>query len=201
MTESDLKKIIDSAISGNEFPFDRFFEDTFEKLLPKLRALTKSNDTAQEVFMISMQKFWERFVMKQEVLPHNSIGYIYMMCRNAWLLQKRQAWDGVTLSDSPELYQSLEHQLHESNTDVNSREKMEHDLLQHKALAKALELLTPKCKTLIEAELDDQIKLKDLQDDLGYSNYQALVQAKYNCKKRLVKKVYEVLNNLKNNKE
>ena len=46
-------------------------------------------------------------------------------------------------------------------------------------------------------KITNQIKLKDLQDDLGYSNYQALVQAKYNCKKRLVQKVYEVLNNLK----
>ena len=76
---------------------------------------------------------------------------------------------------------------------------MNENLLRHKALATAIDLLSPKCKTLIEAELDNTIRLKDLQYDLGFTNYQALVQAKYNCKKRLIKKVYEVLTNLKNN--
>ena len=193
MTESDVKKIIDSAINGNEFPFDRFFEDTFEKLLPKLRFLTKSQDTAKEVFMISMQKFWERFVIKQEEVPHNSVGYIYMMCRNAWFLQKRQAWDGVTLSDSPETLQQED--IYESPDEAE--EGVTDQLLKHKALATAIESLKPKCKTLIEAELDSQVKLKDLQNELGFANYQALVQAKYNCKKRLIKKVYEVLEQLK----
>ena len=43
------------------------------------------------------------------------------------------------------------------------------------------------------------IKLNDLQQEMGYANYQALVQAKYNCKKKLVKKVFEALTNLKKN--
>lgn len=196
MTENDFKKIIDSAIEGNEFPFDRFFEDTFQKLLPKLTSLTKSREDAQEVFIISLHKFWERFVINQEKLPHNSVGYIYMMCRNAWLLQKRQPWSTVTLSDTPDVYQH--HEVNKGESSMETEKHMNDDLLKHKALATAIESLSPKCKTLIEAELDTQVRLKDLQQDLGYRNYQALVQAKYNCKKRLVKKVYEILIDLKN---
>jgi len=49
---------------------------------------------------------------------------------------------------------------------------------------------------LIEAYLDPKTKLKDLQKTYGYVNYQALVQAKYNCKKRLKKKVFEILRTL-----
>lgn len=199
MTESDIKKIIDSAINGNEFPFDRFFEDTFQKLLPKLNFLTKSKENSQEVFTISMHKFWERFVINQEKLPHNSIGYIYMMCRNAWLLQKRQPWNAVTLSEEPDTFTVKKNNDYDPVIEEEIKEDMDEDLLRHKALVTAIDLLSPKCKALIEAELDDSIRLKDLQDDLGYSNYQALVQAKYNCKKRLVKKVYETLTNLKNN--
>ncbi len=199
MDQSEIKKIIDSAINGNEFPFDRFFEDTFKKLLPKLSFLTKSKEDAKEVFVISMQKFWERFVINQEELPHNSVGYIYMMSRNAWLLQKRKLWDAVTLSEEPEVFRDQEMNEYDPTIETEIKEEMDEDLLKHKALSTAMNLLSPKCKTLIEAVLDDTVRLKDLQETLGFGNYQALVQAKYNCKKRLVQKVYEALSNLKNN--
>ncbi|MDO7135437.1 hypothetical protein [Algibacter lectus] len=198
MTEINIKKIIDSAVNGNEFPFNRFFEDTFKKLLPKLTALTNSRDDAQDVFITSMHKFWERFVIKQEELPLNSIAYIYMMCRNAWLHKKRQPWNSVILVDNNA------YNLNKAKNDilVTEQEKidLENDIsLKHKALSIAINELCDKCKKLIEAELDNNIKLKDLQQEMGYNNYQALVQAKYNCKKRLVKKVTEALINLKKN--
>lgn len=197
MTKINLEKIIDSAIQGNEFPFNRFFEDTFKKLLPKLTALTNSKDDAQDVFITSMYKFWERFVINQEQLPHNSIGYIYMMCRNAWLHKKRQPWNSVVLSNK-----SVYNHIKVNDETLDTEKKLEHiadeKLIKHKALNLALNKLCEKCKKLIETDLDKSIKLKDLQQELGYSNYQALVQAKYNCKKRLVKKAFEALTYLKN---
>jgi len=199
MDQNEIKKIIDAASSGNEFPFDRFFEDTFQKLLPKLSFLTKSKEDAKEVFIISMQKFWERFVINQEELPHNSVGYIYMMCRNTWLLQKRKPWDAVTLSEEPEVFRDQELNVYDPDMKEEITAEMNEDLIRHKALVTAMNLLSAKCKTLIEAELYETILLKDLQKDLGFGNYQALVQAKYNCKKKLVKKVYEALITLKNN--
>jgi len=199
MDQSEIKKIIDSARNGNEFPFDRFFEDTFPKLLPKLNFLTKSRESAKEVYVISMQKFWERFVINQEEVPHNSVGYIYMMCRNAWLLQKRKPWDAVTLSEEPEVFRDQELDDYDPSLETEIKEEMNDDLLRHIALSTAMNLLSPKCKTLMDEELDNTIRLKDLQEELGFGNYQALVQAKYNCKKRLIQKVYEALNTLKNN--
>ncbi len=199
MDQSDLKKIIDSARNDNEFPFDRFFEDTFQKLLSKLKFLTKSEENAKEVFVISMQKFWERFVINQEELPLSSVGYIYMMCRNTWLLRKRKPWNAVTLSEESEVFRNDEENEHDPTKESEIKEEMNEDLLRHRALSIAMNLLSSKCKLLMEAELDNTIRLKDLQEELGFGNYQALVQAKYNCKKRLVQKVYEALNTLKNN--
>ncbi|WP_218599728.1 hypothetical protein [Polaribacter sp. NJDZ03] len=198
MTEINLKKIIGSAINGNELLFNRFFEDTFKKLLPKLTVLTNSNDDAQEIFVTSMHKFWERFVIKQEKLPHNSTGYIYMMCRNAWFLNKRQPWSKVIL-DSNNTYILTKSNDDNLDTAQNKEDIENSNLLKHKALSIAINLLCDKCTKLIETELDKNIKLKDLQQEMGYANYQALVQAKYNCKKKLVKKVFEALTNLKKN--
>lgn len=192
MAESDISAIINQAIQGNEFLFDCFFENTFQKLLPKLISLTKSKEEAQEVYVISMHKFWERFVIKQQELPHNSIGYIYIMCKNAWLHQKKN-WNPVEINHT-----SYQHLTPDKNQyDQSTEKEMDDHLLKHKALSLALEQLSPKCKKLIENELDNQIKLKDLQGDLGFINYQALVQAKYNCKKRLIQKVHEFLMDLK----
>lgn len=194
MTESYINEVINQAIQGNEFPFERFFEDTFQKLLPKLISLTKSKEEAQEVYVISMHKFWERFVINQHKPPLNSMGYIYMMCKNAWLHQKKN-WNFVEINDLS--YQHLVSD--EDPPDQSIEQEIDDNLLKHKSLSSALEQLSPKCKKLMETELNDQIKLKDLQNDLGFTNYQAVVQAKYNCKKRLIQKTHEFLMDLKTN--
>ena len=45
--------------------------------------------------------------------------------------------------------------------------------------------------------VDNSTKLVDYFESLGFETYQALIQAKYNCKKRLIKEVYRALSNLK----
>lgn len=198
MKKNDIDKIIHQAIKGNELPFNRFFEETFQKLYPKLKSLTSSQDDIKDMYVMSMQKFWQRFVVRKEEIPSNSVGYIYVMCKNAFLLKKRESWSSVILSDTPDKYHG--NQTTETSEDVENDIHSKNELLKHKALAIALEELSPKCKTLMENELDKEIKLKYLMDELGYANYQALVQAKYNCKKRLIKKVSEVLSKLKTGK-
>ncbi len=201
MDSIDITYIIECAHKGNELPFTTFFEHTFQKLKSKLFSLTKSKDDSQEVFIISMQKFWDRFVINKEEPPHNSIGYIYMMCKNAWLMQKRnKANTMLSIEDSYEDQNSVQIDL-QSNSIEDGIDKEDEELLKHQALAEALKLLSSKCRSLIENELDSDRQLKDLQEEFGYNNYQALVQAKYNCKKRLILKVYEVITQLKNQKK
>ncbi len=198
MTESDILNIINQAIEGNELPFNTFFEKTFRKLQPKLQAITNCEHDTKDVYLICMQKFWERFVINKEPLPNNCNGYIYVMCRNAFLLKKREIKSSFVLSGDIEKHQMAIH----AHTLPNEKKdnSAEDELLKYNALAIALETLCPKCKSLIENDLDKETKLKDLMVEFGYSNYQALVQAKYNCKKRLIKKAQEVLSNLKTEK-
>ncbi len=191
MEKHEVQTIIDHAIQGNYFPFNRFFEETFQTLHPKLERLTTTEEDIKDMYLVSMQKFWERFVLQQEAIPDNSVGYIYRMCKNAFLLKKREAWASVILSEDPMMDQAVQWE----DTLGNEEEKRDAhaEFLQFKALEIALETLSPKCKALMEEALDTETKLKDVVDTFGYTNYQALVQAKYNCKKRLVKKVAEVL--------
>ncbi|WP_139062490.1 RNA polymerase sigma factor [Aquimarina megaterium] len=198
MNSSKLKKIIEQAIQGNELPFDRFVKDLFEQLKPKLLSLTQSQQEAEDIFIGAMQKFWERFVVLQEKLPENSIGYIFVMCKNNWLISKRHPWNSVVLKETI----SEDQKFNDHNNNINdSLENLEIEWLQKKALSEALDSLSQKCKTLMQTEIDSDTKLKDLQEQLGYVNYQALVQAKYNCKKRLIKKVYEIFEQLMAHKQ
>lgn len=194
MSDKKLKKIIEQAIQGNELAFDHFLQDVFKKLKPQLLSLTNSEAEVQDVFIVSMQKFWERFIVNQEQLPKNSTAYIYTMCKNAWLISKRNLWNSFTLKDDLNQLKDKEEVTHEDTQD--NIKDLEQEWLQKRALSEALESLSPKCKTLMESEIDPEIKLKDLQQQLGFQNYQALVQAKYNCKKRLIKKVYEIFDQL-----
>ncbi len=194
---TDVSHVIESAQKGDEQPFASFLETIYQKLKPQLLSLTKSEEDTKEIFIISMQKFWERFVINQETLPHNSTGYIYMMCKNAWLMQKRKVSSTMIIQEDFTNYSNEEGVIH--ITDSENLETLEDEKsLQHEALKLAMDSLSDKCKELMENELDVKQKLKDLQEKLGYQNYQALVQAKYNCKKRLVKKVYKLLEQLQN---
>lgn len=199
MNRNKLEKIVEQARQGNELPFDYFFKDLFKRLQPRLLSLTKSPQETEDIFISAMQKFWERFVIQEEKLPMNSLGYVYQMCKNNWLMKKRNPWNSFTLKDDLHLLSNRE-QSGTTNTD-DSIEDLEQEWLQNKALSEALDSLSDKCKTLMQYETNPEIKLKDLQQELGFKNYQALVQAKYNCKKRLMKKVFEIFNQLKAQKQ
>ncbi|MBQ4818909.1 hypothetical protein [Aquimarina sp. MMG016] len=199
MNKNKLEKIIEQAIQGNELPFDRFLKDLFEQLKPKLLSLTQSRQEAEDIFIAAMQKFWERFVIRQEKIPENSMGYIFVMCKNNWLISKRHPWNSIVLKEVLSEDHKLNDQ-HNLNAD-DPMENLEVEWLQKRALSQALDTLSEKCKTLMQSEMDPNTKLKDLQRQLGFQNYQALVQAKYNCKKRLIKKVYEIFDQLMSPKQ
>ncbi len=197
MSENKIDFIIDQAKCGNELPFNTFFEETYKKLYPKLCLLTRSSDDIKDSYLASMLKFWERFVILKEDLPNNPTGYIYIMCKNALLLKKRNTKIQVDVNGFNE--ELIKNSFAEKYSDERQIAAENNDLLKHRALSTALDTLSPKCKALMELEFDKEIKIKDLMVKYEYSNYQALVQAKYNCKKRLVKKVIEVLKGLKLN--
>ena len=117
-----------------------------------------------------------------------------MMCKNAWLMKKRSSWEKVISRKMP--IESLE----EIDIPVAIHENIENQntfFLRQKALSLAIDEMCPKCRKLVESQFDKDANLKELQRELGFPTYQSLVQAKYNCKKRLIKKVMEKMNLLK----
>ena len=180
-----LKEVVLKARQGNELPFNKFLEETFTQLKKQLISLTLSESKAEDVFIMAMQKFWERFVIQENELPKNPPGYIYMMCKNICRMEKRGHWNRIVLKDSF------------SDQEVGSIHPIELDedevVLKQKALEKAMNVISNKCKRLMELSMDSSIKLADCLELLGFKTYQALIQAKYNCKKKLIKEVFLAL--------
>ncbi len=189
MKPEELEKIIETAIQGNERPFDLFVRATFDRLFPKLYAFTQSKEDCNEIYIISMQKFWERFVIEQKEIPDNIEGYIFMMCKNAWLRDKRGTWEKIK-NKSADIEGAENKEIHDLEKAYEPEVVFE-EYLKKKALTLALDDLCSKCRQLIEYKLTPKTDFKELQQKLGYVSYNALTQAMYNCKKRLAKKVVE----------
>jgi hypothetical protein len=127
-------------------------------------------------------------------LPKNPQGYIFIICKNIWLMQKRDSWNNVLLKDSFLDYEapSIEHEKMKEDDCNESR-------LRAQSLEIALNAISSKCKELMKLSMDTSIKLIDCMEFLGYETYQGLIQAKYNCKKKLIKEVFKALSDIKKN--
>lgn len=187
----ELVKIVEEARNGKEHSFNKFLKDTYTDLKKQLFSLTKSESKSEDIFIEAMQKFWERFVVLENEIPKNPKGYIFMICKNIWLMEKRNHWSKMILKDS---FRDDEIMVDEEVIDDDNELSM-----KKKSLSIALQKISEKCRELMELSMDSSIKLIDCMQSLGYETYQSLIQAKYNCKKRLIKEVFIALNKLKEN--
>ncbi len=186
MILNDLEHVLEAAAKGDERGYRLFFTTLWRDLKPALTRLTNSEQTGKDLFLSSMITFWEVFVVQQKPLPNNVKGYVFAICRNGWYAQKR--WAPREISQDP-------FNMSEQFSDAGSYPFREEEARyqRQRAMAIALEEATEKCQCLFEQHIERGIALKDLEKPLGYPSYQAIVQAKYNCKKRLIARVFQLL--------
>ena len=194
MIKYDVDQIVEKAINNDLRPYNKFVDNLYKEFYPKLIHLTKSKNHANEVYSLAMEKFWERFIAKQETLPLKPINYIYIMCKNAWIAEVSNHWNAKKTSLSSEISEK------EKTIENLFEDDSEDNFLIQKSLTLGLEKLSPKCKCLIEHQLNSDKSVAELQNELNLNSYQAVVQAKYNCKKKLIKLVYNIFQSLKEEK-
>ncbi len=191
MNHTNFSHVFEAAQNGNSKDFNHFFAQVKQKCQPKLLQLTKSQFDADEVFAQVLLKFWERFVEGKQELPSQNIeGYIYRMCINAFHnMQRKRKNERVDYKE--EFDRDISEGEHKSDEDL--WEELITDEVKHTSLRNAIANLCQKCKTLYTYLINGE-KLKNIWEELGYKNYQGIVQAKYNCKKELKRKFFVELN-------
>lgn len=186
-TKFSFAHIIEEYHNGNKLPFNQFFKETYKNTRGRLVTLMKSEVDADDIFSECMHKFYELFIVQGKPVPDtNAEGYIYQMCKNACIssFRKKKRYELVSNDDLKlkNTDQASSTEKIEDNQHWTELEKEDHKKM---ALTKALGLLGKKCKKLFDKNITEKIKLKNLWEELGYINYQAIVMAKYNCKKEL----------------
>ncbi len=206
MGKYDWNHIVNEGRVGNEAPFNALLQPLYDADFKwQLLKVTQSEEMAFEVFLNAMTKFWERFILKKEHLPKGNIkGYIHNMARNNFLDLKRKDnrksnLKTVELDDT--LLGFSAKGLSEENMYVNRQESVDGQTSENRklrSLSTAIGKLCDDCKTLIERNVFEGEKLKSLKIEMGYTgSYQAIVEKKKRCIKKLTKLFFVELNQMK----
>ncbi|MFK8103158.1 MAG: RNA polymerase sigma factor [Saprospiraceae bacterium] len=190
MTQQEWIDLIQAYKKGDTNNFDkkvlRLFQEDYRA---QLLVLTESENDAWDVFVDAMIKFRARYLIDDLPLPRNISAFFYQMQKNVWLdlCRKRNAkrkikYKALTAAD---IKQALTTNIENNNQFFEVQEQENNHLA---SLAKAIEKLCDKCRSLLERHLFDGAKLKVLKTELGYSgSYQTIVEKKKSCIKKLTK--------------
>lgn len=196
MKEHQLKKILVAAKRGNDRAYDPFFKICYQTCRHRFQDNPDFDDTFMEVII----RFWEIFVKGDRTLPKNILGYVYRMTDYSLKNRAKRERNKVTIPLEPDVIDAVasgnnsnkEYNpvIQKENIDAQTRDRQ----LKLYALEAALEKMTDTCKAiLIKTEIEN-VKLKELVEELGFSNYDSLKSKKSLCKRRwtsLAKKYYE----------
>jgi DNA-directed RNA polymerase specialized sigma24 family protein len=184
---------IDESIKGDNKLFNKLFLELYEsKYKTALRKFVAESYEVEEVYTITMTKFWERFVVQREELPNTNIeGYIYRMAYNAHFHRSRYGRKEKPTDFSSEnepgiskLVQSVEYPNYLKQSEQDS-------LMRSKLLQVAIDKLDEVCKRIISENVMGGMKLKELDSELSLKgSYSALVHKKKRCIKLLTKLIY-----------
>jgi len=187
MNRKAWDKIVYEACNGNESLFNKAvttnFHDYFSEGISKI---TQDDRLAKDIYIASMTKFWERFILCGEPLPDCNIdGYIYTMAKNAFFESRRKAktykHGFITSADNIEILEKYNTVVLENNS-VDFDDSDEHEDESTRVLRQAVQSLDDKCKKIVEQNILQNISLTKLKEELGINgSYNAIVQKKKRC--------------------
>lgn len=201
MTQEKWIPLITAFKTGQEQSFEKQLIPFYKKNQFQLFKLTQSKEDSWNVFVESMVKFRERFLLGTERIPNNVNGYIFQSQCNIWIdiCRKRNKKRQIqTKTVSVTQLESVVNAGKVASTQEHHHwEEQESEVNRLKALEIAISKLCDSCRQLIERNVFDKIKLKVLKEEMNYtSSYQAIVEKKKRCIKKLTKLFFLELNQI-----
>ncbi len=194
MNLNDYQTLIESSRQGDKLAFTKFYESIYKNIKAALVLKMKSPQQVEEIFADAMVRFWEKFIHYGQPLPgNNPEGYVYRMCLNAWLdLKRKKSVEKLYPADAmtDELLGKNASGEGELPPESNLKMAVQLEELHHRALSETIKKLCDKCRALYDEHIVGAKKIVDLWKALGYKNYQAMVMAKYNCRKKIARIFY-----------
>lgn len=192
MSNEDWIEAVNRAREGDDRLFNKVVSSRYKQhFCDSILAITKGLDAAEEIYILSITKFWERFILGGEELPDSNInGYIFQMARNAFFEKKRKQTTtkaSMTVSlDATEVYKTYISYVNgnKSITDAVSSDSQRVVVLR--AVFDALAKLDPLCSQIIEKNILENNLLKTVKEELALTGtYNSIVKKKKRCIKKL----------------
>lgn len=200
MTQEKWITIIERFKAGQEKSFEKALIPYYKKNQFQLFKITQSKEDAWTIFVESMVNFRERFLLNAERVPNNINGYIFQSQRNIWIDICRKRNKKRQIKTKAVEVAQLEGALGFGNVATAPEyhwEEQESEESRLKSLEIAISKLCDNCRQLIERNVFDKIKLKVLREEMNYtSSYQAIVEKKKRCIKKLTKLFFLELNQI-----
>ena len=200
MNEVNWLQAIKEAQNGNDVLFNKTVASNFEgHFYQALLGITHEESLVRELYISTITKFWERFVLQGEKLPESNVdGYIFQMAKNAFfeMNRKKQTYKHSFVSpvesiEIVEKYSSLVGTSGYLDQFDTTKEKDAMVVQIHEAV----QSLDDTCKEIIEQNIVQGTSLTILKDELGISGtYNAIVQKKKRCLQALKRILTKQLN-------
>ena len=182
----------------HEAEFDKLFHEAYDYCIGYLRKITHSKVDAEDVFMEAIAMFWVLYKKGKIKNQSNLKAYIATIAKRLWFEKKRKEEKHKEYPQAPEIVV----QQAEANTNLNDStvfdllikaetEQAQNAELQARknAFNNVFTTLGKKCQQLLMATIVYKVRMKELMETLNYGSVQTVKDAKYRCKKELVKKV------------
>jgi len=199
--EIDWRSAINSARQGNSRSFDLQVVSVYQNFHKKaLIGIIGSEKECWEIYLMAVTKFWEKYILAGNNLPENNInGYLFMMSKNVYYDKCRKMKSAVAQSTIlVDDFKTIKQDKLSATDKLDSEQNIFHKDRQNEKylfkLEQAIQKLCDDCKAIIEENVLGDIKLKDLKEKIKYGGgYQAIVQKKKRCLKKLTKYFYQEL--------
>lgn len=196
MSNDQWIEAVEHARKGNESLFNKIVTSNFKQhFYNPILQITKDRGMVEEIYILSITKFWERFVLWGEELPNSNInGYIFQMARNAFFeLKRKQSTvkaSFIMSVDATEIYEVYGSFISENEAFAETTSDSDQHVLL-KSVFDAMGQLDPLCHDIIEKNILEDNLLKTIKEELALTGtYNSIVKKK----KRCIKKLKQLLN-------
>ena len=191
MSNDQWIEAVENARKGNESLFNKVVTSNFKQhFYTPILQITKDKGIVEEIYILSITKFWERFVLWGEELPQSNIkGYIFQMARNAFFEVKRKQStikaSSMISVDATKIFETYGSYVCHNEPYIDTPLESDQDVLL-KSVFEAMGQLDPLCNDIIEKNILENNLLKTVKEEMALSGtYNSIVKKKKRCIKKL----------------
>ncbi len=196
LSEIEMRRIR----NGDDSPFDRLYADNYQDLIIGLRGKTRSQRSLEDIEDAIQDAF---FVVRRKIKDpnfrnDNICGYIVNTAYNKLLDMGKKTRPIQRLDvDKIEEYISRIQGIHDEDFSPQFSKLDDEQRRKVNAILKVWKTFGDACKRLLGKIWEEEKRLMDIWQELGYASYNVAKTTKSRCVKNLRQKVNDLLNQQK----